>query len=467
MNETPDLLDTAYEFAGFQAAGSFHDALSGLSVPLLFALAGVAYRVFRVAEDGAVRPLAFHFFALLLVAWLASPRSSDPSALPHLRAPRALAMIDAAADAVVRRAVGGVDRDFLARPFEWERLALLARVSRVQDPELASGLRLFLEECATAAMLRAGPPPPEGARRNPVADDTGLPYAALVDASGRSCETVRRGLADALRREVESHPLHQAALAAFAAYDGGKDADMRAAYTDKLVRNLWLRPDPDEGEFAAAARSVGSYRWLDVDRKTTRYPLDGGRDFNTFFDLFTFPLSIVADIATSMYAETTQWLSDATESKQRYYLITAHGPHLYGLTIMLLMALFPLAALYALLPGKWTALLHFAKVFFSVKLWPFGWALLTAFTERRPSALALADAASDLRAHAELAVRIGDAPNLFATITLMYFVVPALTFLAVQLVSHAASLPFQSAMPRPSGGNAAGAAAQAAAALAA
>jgi hypothetical protein len=129
--------------------------------------------------------------------------------------------------------------------------------------------------------------------------------------------------------------------------------------------------------------------------------------------------------------------------------------------------IFPLGAAYALLPGKWTALLHFAKVFFSVKLWPFGWALLTAFTERRPSALALADAASDLRAHAELAVRIGEAPNLFATITLMYFAVPALTFMAVQLVSHAASLPFQSAMPRPSGGNAAGAAAQAAAALAA
>src|SRR5688572_9177381 len=98
MNEGPDLLDTAYEYGGFQAAGAFQDALSGLAIPLLFALAGVAYRVFRVAEDGAIRPLALYMFSLMLIAWLASPRSSDASALPHLRAPRALAMIDAAAD---------------------------------------------------------------------------------------------------------------------------------------------------------------------------------------------------------------------------------------------------------------------------------------------------------------------------------------------------------------------------------
>jgi len=43
----------------------------------------------------------------------------------------------------------------------------------------------------------------------------------------------------------------------------------------------------------------------------------------------------------------------------------------------------------------------------------------------------------------------------------------AIAFVVIQLVSHAASLPFQSAMPRPAGGNAASAAGQAASALAA
>lgn len=464
MNDTPDLLDTAYEYAGFQAASSFQDALSGLSVPLLFALAGVAWRVFRVAEDGAVRPLAFHMMAIFVVAWLASPRSSDRSALPHLRAPRAVAMIDAAADAVVRRAVRGIDKDFLTRPFEWERLALLARVSRIQNPELASEARLFLEECVPAAVLRAGTPP-DGARRNPIADDSGLDYAGLVDAAGRSCESVRRSLADGLRHEVETHALHRSTLAALAAYEGG--GDQTSPYIDKLVRNLWFRPEPVEGELAAARRSAGKFRWFDADQRTMRYPFDGGRAVNSAYDLFMFPSLAVAEVAVGIHAETTQWLSDATEAKQRYYLITTHGPHLYGLSLMLLMALFPIAALYALLPGKWTALLHFAKIFFSIKLWPFGWALLTAFTSRRPSALALADAASDVRAKAEHALRIGETPNLFATIVLMYFLVPALSFLAVQLVSHAASLPFQSATPRPAGGNPAADAGRAAAALAA
>ena len=467
MNEAPDLLDTAYEYAGFQAAGSFHGALSGLSVPLLFALAGVAYRVFRVAEDGAVRPLGFHMFALFLIAWLASPRSSDPSALPHLRAPRALAMIDAAADEVVRRAVSGVDKDFLVRPFEWERLALLARVSRVQDPDLASGLQAFLEECVPAAILRAGTPPPAGARRNPVANDSGLKYSGLVDASGRSCETVRRGLDDALRAEVEGHPVHREALIALAAYDGGSEADARESYVDKLVRNHWFRPEASEGELAAAKRSVGSYRWLDVDQRTLRFPFDGGHDVNSVYDVLMYPASIVGEVFTGMYAEISQWLGEATEAKQRYYLVTTHAPHIYGMSLMLLMALFPIAILYALLPGKWTALLHFCKIFFSVKLWPLGWALLSAFTQRRPSALALADASSDVRATVEHALRIGEVPNLFVSITLMYALVPALSFAVIQLVSHATSLPFQSVAPRPAGGNAAGAAAQAAAAVAA
>ena len=467
MNESPDLLDTAYEYAGFQAAGSFHEALSGLSVPLLFALAGVAYRVFRVAEDGAVRPMAFHMLTLFLMAWLVSPRSSDPSALPHLRAPRALAMIDAAADAVVRRAIDGVDKDFLTRPFEWERLALLAGVSRIQDANLADAATSFLEECSAAAMLRAGSPPPDGARRNPLADDSGLKYEGLVDASGRSCETLRRALVDALRREVESQEVHREALVALSAYDGGGGGDLREAYIDKLVRNHWRRPDASQGEFELAARSVGTYRWIDSNRKTLGLPVDGGRSVNSILDLITFPVTALAEVGTSIFAQANQWMSDATESKQRQYLLSTHAPHLYGLTIMLLMSLFPLAGLYALLPGKWTALLQFSKLFFSVKLWPFGWALLTAFTQRRPSAMALADASSDLRAPLEQALRIGESPSIFVSVSLLYVLVPALAFVAVQLVSHAASLPFQAAMPRPAGGNPAAAAGQAASALAA
>jgi hypothetical protein len=463
MNDGPDLLDTAYEYGGFQAAGAFQEALSGLSIPLLFALAGTAWRVFRVAEDGAVRPLAFHFLSMLFIAWLATPRSSEPSALPHLRAPRALGMIDAATDALVRRAIEGVNRDFLKRPFEWERLAILARHSTIQDGDLSEAVGSFVAECVPAAILRAGSPPPDGARRNPLADDSGLSYENLVDASGRSCETLRRSLLSSLRQEVERHPVHKEALAALAAYDGGSDPGLTSFYLDKLVRNRWFHRAAPQGEGGAVAASLGTYRWFDVDRTTTRIPYSLNRNFDTWYDIVTFPGVMVGEIVTNIYAETSQWVSEATESKQRYYAITKHAPHLYGLTLMLLMALFPLAALYALLPGKWTALLQFAKVAFSVKLWPFGWALLTSFTERRPSVLALADATSDLGAHVQYAFRLGEDPNLFASIVLMYFLVPAIAFCAVQLVSHAASLPFQSAIPKPAGGNVVGAAGKVAA----
>ena len=118
--------------------------------------------------------------------------------------------------------------------------------------------------------------------------------------------------------------------------------------------------------------------------------------------------------------------------------MTTYGPHVYGLALMILLGLFPIAGLFALCPNQWKVLLNFSKAFISVKLWPVGWTLLSTFNQRR-GALEAFDAPE----------RVSGSP--FLAIAAMYLLTPALMFLSVHLATTAAALPFTPAMPPPSG----------------
>lgn len=114
------------------------------------------------------------------------------------------------------------------------------------------------------------------------------------------------------------------------------------------------------------------------------------------------------------------------------------GPHLYGLSVMVLLGLFPLAGLFALAPGQWRVFINYTKVFVSVKLWPVGWALLSTFNERRGPLEAF------------------DAPergggSVFLAVSGMYVLIPALAFLVVHLAGTAAAMPFAQALPPAAG----------------
>ena len=125
-------------------------------------------------------------------------------------------------------------------------------------------------------------------------------------------------------------------------------------------------------------------------------------------------------------------------AKQRYYLSVTYGPHVYGLCLMILLGLFPLAGLFALLPGKWPVFINFGKVFLSVKLWPIGWAALSSFNARRDS-LAAFDP-----------VERGNG-DVFLVVATMYALVPALSFLVIHLATAAAAAPFAQALPPAAG----------------
>jgi hypothetical protein len=82
--------------------------------------------------------------------------------------------------------------------------------------------------------------------------------------------------------------------------------------------------------------------------------------------------------------------------------------------------------------SAWLCARNCTKVFVSVKLWPVGWALLSSFTARRPVTDALADETGG---------------NAFIAATLLYFMIPGLSFLVIHLATSAAAIPFKEAAP--------------------
>lgn len=121
------------------------------------------------------------------------------------------------------------------------------------------------------------------------------------------------------------------------------------------------------------------------------------------------------------------------------------APHVYGISVMVLLGLFPVAGLLALAPGQGKVLLRFLEVFASVKLWPVGWAVLSTFNQRR-GVLETFDEPER-----------GDG-SVFLAVAAMYLLIPALAFMIVRLAGSAAAIPFSAAVP-PAAGPGLGAAA--------
>ena len=99
-----------------------------------------------------------------------------------------------------------------------------------------------------------------------------------------------------------------------------------------------------------------------------------------------------------------------------------------------LLGLFPVAGLWAILPGQWRVLVNFGKVFVSVKLWPVCWAALTAFNARRS-------------VHEVFEPAERGSGGVYFAVAAMYLLTPAISFLIVHLATTAAAMPFAPAPP--------------------
>ena len=398
------MIDSVYEYAGLSLAEGVRTMLSGLGIPLLVALGGVAWLAQRMAADRAsIRDLGFHVVTLVLAWWLLSPTESE-----GMSAPRFAVWLGKAADVVQRRAIAVLHRGFLDKPFEFERVAAMAQLARVQDPALRRRVEAYLRSCARPALARAEPA------------DSDLFGEGVLPYSG-NCEQVRAKLRSDLARHVAEDPLHRAALEAARRLDpAGAEA-----FADRYFRELCLRAIDDPlgptGEPALVAESLGVYGRLDPAQSVG--------------DRF---LGAEQSLAIGTVAVFKQAWEAKFEAKQKYWLATIYGPHVYGLTTMLLLGLFPLAALWSFWPGHAKALLHWGTTFASIKLWPVCWAALSSFNAKR-SAIEAFDPGPR------------GTSDVFLAVSAMYALTPAIAFVVVRAAVAAASLPFSPAVPAPAG----------------
>lgn len=133
-----------------------------------------------------------------------------------------------------------------------------------------------------------------------------------------------------------------------------------------------------------------------------------------------------------------QWFQTHAEGPATYYKVSLYAPYMYGLVQMVLIGLFPVAALWALWPGHWKALLNFGKLFLSVKLWMVFWSILAAFNQARYDLVLGNDPARN---------GIGNQIEIFPSICAMYLLTPLLSYMIVSLATSCGALALQGLIP--------------------
>ncbi len=409
-------IDTIYEYAGLKLSGSLWDLFSSVGLPLIVALAGVAYSVHCVADKGSIRPLTIHLLYLILAAGLIGSTTHQ-----GVKTPRLVAWLGQAADVLQRRAVRQINDRFLTEPFEWERIAARVGSARIFDPALQRDVDLFLASCGRTTLARAEP------QRGNLLREGALPYDS-------DCEDRRRSLWRRLQGHAQEHPTHRATIDAARAKDPAQAGEFADRYADELAVRAIDEPGGPMSESALLRASLGESSATDPSQSTGPLPwwMKAAMGVAGFFG------DDLSNVAITGLAELNQSYEDRFRGKQRYFAVVTYGPHLYGLALMIVMGLFPVAALFALCPGQWKTLVNYGKVLCSVKLWPIGWCILSTFNQRRGSLEAF-----------DSPERIGGSP--FLAVSAMYLLVPALAFAIVHLGVSAAAIPFAAAVPPAAG----------------
>lgn len=410
-------IDTIYEYAGFKLAGTLSLLFSGVGLPLLVALAGIAYSVFSMPERGSVQRLGVHVLYLVFAAWLlGSTKQQD------LKTPRYLAFLGQAADAAQKGAVRRINLDFLTDPYEWERIAARVSFGRILDPALEKDVSEFLASCGRSTLARAEPRQPNLLR------DGALPYEG-------ACEDRRKGLWKRLRAHVETDPHHRGTLEAVRKREPKEAAAFQDRYTEEISIRAIDEPGSPMSETELVRASLGEYSYTNRAQYTGTLPHWAKATMGVWGAIFG---DEIVNVTLTGLAELQQNWEARWSSKQKLWLAITFGPHLYGLSLMILLGLFPVAGLFALLPGQWKVFLNYGKALCSLKLWPIGWAILSAFNQRRSALEAF-----------EPPDRGGG--TVFLGVAAMYLLVPAIAFLVVHLATTAAAMPFAPAVPPPAG----------------
>lgn len=448
-------VDSLYEYAGFRLATSLSDLALSVGLPLIFALAGLAYVVHGSLQRESMRDALIHVFYLMFMAWMIGPtqvevRGGDGDLRGQLgleqredgkiQVPRFVAYLNGGADHVQRKAIESIDKDFLHGPFERERLAAALEVADVFDGQLKNDLWQFSLNCFVLAVARDPRPSAVLIRLDPLAPGA-FDYGAgsvVLSQRGREghftyvarCEDARGELEARVVEHLSRNPFHIEVLNLLVQfYTMGQvklEKPPDAYYRSRVLLRAMVGPRTPNGANDLVLRS------LPKDTPGTRRELLP-RDNHGFGNLLDQGYDYVVD-RSSKWKQNFE--SDAT-MKQKTYIAITQGPYLYGLALMIVIGLFPVVGLVALLPGRWRALLNYAKVLVSIKLWPVCWAALSRFQDRSQSIDVFGD-------------NVGTA-DFVIVLSSMYLLTPLFCFAMVALATSVSALPFQQGFSAPAG----------------
>lgn len=407
-------IDSLYERIGLEAAGQVAGLLLRFGLPFLIVLVSTAWLFFRGAQEGSYRHAFVYFFSALLVWFLLSPVGV---VVPGKRGPRRFQSprLVVHLNAILDRMLGAATGEFsvLRRELGRDRAAFMLSNLRITDGDLRRRVKTFLRDCTGPEILARER---EGMHTQEyllfplwVAN-----FDRLAPHHARSCAKRHEAVGEAVRAHLESRGDVRAFL-----QESGKESVM-IAFVRKLVDSSGLgRGDVSVssylqnvavarlwsaggGDLARAEASTGGSLWeLASKEKHNTLPLprtDG-----------------LAEGAIALHSRVSMEL----DARAKRFEVMLHAPKFYGLALMLVLAGFPLAMMFALLPGGWRALVNFGKIFLSVKMWPLFWNLLSVFND------------------------LTDTPDARLVLPSVYLAIPLVSFMLVNVVSGASGAAFR------------------------
>ncbi len=449
-------IDTMYELKGFQMAQGFYEVVFPWAVGIL-AAAAVVHTLFMSERTRRFRDVVVYSGYCLAMLYLAQPirvnvavpagfvwedfeafyrdYNQGSRGQPTVKAPRFMVWSHILCDAVAKLLMNKVNASFMEAPFGLERLSVLLREARIHDSDLQDRYQAFVLSCYVPTLAIYGP---SGSRAGsqeagPFLNPFNIPYDAYkelwpVNFKGeydpeRRCDAEARDLWNALHSHVIGNSVHKETArqverlvrrqGGAGAFKSGGDAFVLNHVVYNETAALF---NVASGEIARLQQAVPDYGLFRTSQQTSSNPQD-------FIDVVRSTISFVVKLKQSI----DQWFQHHAAGPALYYQITNYAPSIYGLSNMVITSLFPLAALAAFWPWRWTVLITWAKYLLWIKLWMVFWAMLAAFNQARYEFTVGSDPSNG----------IGDQSYIFPAIAAMYLVSPGLALLVVQLLDAA------------------------------
>ena len=413
-------IDSHFEYVGFRFAGLLHGFFSDSYFYVIAALSAVAYLVYQALQKESFKAVFVYFFYLFAMCFLIGPvrikshvadyhwdTSTDYTFFQDnyttakeitISVPRFLMLVNGLADKVARAGVSDDVQRKITMEIDADRIAGYFNEYRITDEVLKEQVHGFLKHCwkpvvALMHKKQAEPKYIQAYLEHPhwIHLEGETEREALghwVKYCKETKEEIQAGLVSAIRDTIKPSVKD--------AHGKVRDEDWDY-YASLLVRKEMVAQYSDAQLAKRGLERYGHETYWSSHDSISR---------GSFF-------GVLLHGALTMYTNVKQAISNEVTSRAARYQVITLAPYFYGFSLMLVLCFFPIAALYALIPGKWIALVNFSKILFSIKLWPVFWNILYLFEEQsRDTGVILA-------------------------IPFVYIGIPALCFALVNLISSA------------------------------